>query len=134
MQSIKFGTDGWRGIIGSDFTFDNVKIVAQAIADYVRPKAKLVVGYDTRLLSDEFARTISEVLAANDIKVLLAAHPTPTPLISFTIKDRKLDAGVIVTASHNPPRYNGIKFKANYGGPAEQSVTSKIENLLGKAK
>ncbi|MFH1407299.1 MAG: phosphoglucomutase/phosphomannomutase family protein [Candidatus Omnitrophota bacterium] len=140
MQNIKFGTDGWRGIIGSDFTFDNVRIVAQAIADYIKPQTAnhkpqtVVVGYDTRFLSAEFAKAIAEVLAGNGIKVLLATHPTPTPLISFTIKDRKLTAGVIVTASHNPPRYNGIKFKANYGGPADPSITGKIEALLGRNK
>ena len=140
MGGIKFGTDGWRAVISEDFTFDNVKKVAQAMADYLKNdtadlKVKdrsVVVGYDTRFLSDKYAELVACVMAANGIKAILADRPTPTPSVSFAIKDRGLAGGVMITASHNPARYNGIKFKAYYGGSAGPEVTARFEHYLGK--
>ncbi len=141
MGAIKFGTDGWRAVISEDFTYDNVKVVAQAMADYIKndkgPASKvknrcIVIGYDTRFLSDKYAELIASVLAANGVKVILSDRPTPTPSVSFTIKDRSLEGGVMVTASHNPARYNGIKYKAYYGGSAGGDITKAFEGLLGK--
>lgn len=138
MRKIKFGTDGWRGLIADDFTFDSVRIVAQAISDYLnkeklRPKA-VVVGYDTRFLSDKFAEIASEVLAGNGIRVILSDRPIPTPVLSFTIKKERLSGGVMITASHNPAQFNGLKFKASFAGPADASITNKIESFLFKNK
>lgn len=149
MGRIKFGTDGWRAVISEDFTFDNVKIVAQAIADYAKGqknklknrnsevygrKYALVVGYDTRFLSEKYAELISCVLAANGIKVLLASSPSPTPSVSFNIRKKRFLGGVMVTASHNPGRYNGIKYKGYFGGSAGKEVTDKMEERLYKSK
>ena len=143
MGKIKFGTDGWRDIIGENFTFDNVKIVAQAIADYVNNDIldkeelrgkELVVGYDTRKYSEDYARTVAEVLAANNIKVILSDRITTTPAVSFAIKKRHLTGGVMITASHNPAIYNGIKYKAYYSGSADMGIINKIENNLHKTK
>lgn len=142
-MAIKFGTDGWRAVISEDFTFDNVKKVAQAIADYVNKDARVqlkvkdervVVGYDTRFLSDKYAELVSCVLAANGIKTILADRATPTPSVSFAIKDKALIGGVMITASHNPARYNGIKFKAYYGGSAGADITARFEAYLGKGE
>ncbi len=134
MKKIVFGTDGWRGVIAENFTFDNVKVVAQALADYLKTKGLsqrgFVVGYDTRFLSDKFAKSLAEVVASNDIPVLLASKPAPTPMVSFTVKNRNAGGGVVITASHNPPEYNGIKFKPEYGGSALTHITKEIENLL----
>ena len=141
MSAIKFGTDGWRAVISDDFTFENVKKVAQAIADYVNGEmgaskvrdSRIVVGYDTRFLSDKYAELTACVLAANGIKVILADKPTPTPSVSYAIKDRGLFGGVMITASHNPARYNGIKYKAYYAGSAGPDITKQFENHLGKS-
>lgn len=134
MKRIIFGTDGWRGVIAQEFTFDNVKVVAQAIADYLKTKGLdqkvLIVGYDTRFLSDMFARSLAEVVASNDIQVRLASKPAPTPIVSFTVKNRNAGGGVVITASHNPSMYNGIKFKPEYGGSALTQITKEIESLL----
>ena len=140
MGAIKFGTDGWRAVISEDFTFDNVKIVAQSVADYVKEALptlkvkdeKVVVGYDTRFLSDKYAELVACVLAANGIKVILSDRSAPTPSVSFAIKDRGLIGGIMITASHNPARYNGIKYKAFYAGSADPSITKKLEANLGK--
>jgi len=136
MKKINFGTDGWRGVIAEDFTFDNVKVVAQALADYLKTKGLsqrgFVVGYDTRFLSDKFAKSLAEVVASNDIPVVLASKPAPTPIVSFTVKNRNAGGGVVITASHNPSEYNGIKFKPEYGGSALTHITKEIENLLYK--
>jgi alpha-D-glucose phosphate-specific phosphoglucomutase len=143
MGAIKFGTDGWRAVISEDFTFDNVKITAQAMADCIKsddgPASKvkdkrIVVGFDTRFLSAKYAELIASVIAANGIKVILAEKATPTPSVSFTIKDRSLMGGVMVTASHNPARYNGIKYKAYYGGSAGPEITKKFEACLGASE
>lgn len=140
-MAIKFGTDGWRAVISEDFTFDNVRKVAQAIADYLKNEGaqlkvkvrKAVVGYDTRFLSDKYAELVACVLAANGIGVILSDRPTPTPSVSFAIKERGLLGGVMITASHNPARYNGIKFKTYYGGSAGSDITKRFEAYLGKS-
>lgn len=135
---IKFGTDGWRAVIAKDFTFDNVKIVSQAIADYLkkqgRSKKKVVVGYDCRFLSVQFAETIALVLAANNIKVVLSDKFVPTPTVSFHCRYGKYDLGIVVTASHNPCYFNGIKIKTSQGGSADKPVTDAVEKLLYKSK
>lgn len=138
---IHFGTDGWRAVISDSFTFDNLRIVAQAIADAVAsehwdksgnggtkpdPK-KIVVGFDTRFLSDRFAGEVARVLAANGFTVLLAQSDAPTPAISFAVKFQKAIAGVMITASHNAPRYNGVKLKASYGGSALPEQCRRVE-------
>src|SRR5258706_2981514 len=122
MSQIKFGTDGWRAVIAEDFTFANVARVAQATADYwsanpvVGAERKVIVGYDRRFFSDKFAQTTAEVFAGNGFKVVLTPEPTPTPSVSFAVKDLRAIGGVIITASHNPPSFNGFKLKSHYGG------------------
>lgn len=134
MDEIKFGTDGWRGQIGDDFTFANVRRVAAAIAAYIReegePKCGLIVGYDMRFLSAEAARTVAEAVAAAGIRVELAKEGTPTPAVSYAVVARKAAGAVMVTASHNPYRWNGLKFKAPYGGSAEPAIMRRIEHHL----
>lgn len=135
MHKIKFGTDGWRGVISDDFTFANVRRVAAAIADYYSQPAnnaagtplKIAVGYDTRFLSDVYARIVSEVLAGKGIEVLISDRIIPTPALSFAVKHKRLTAGVMITASHNPASYNGIKIKTSSGGAAPAEVTHEIE-------
>lgn len=130
-EKIKFGTDGWRGVIGEDFTFANVRRVAGAIAQYVReesePERGLVVGYDTRFLSEEFSKCVSEVVAAAGIPVSLADRATPTPAVSYAVVARQTAGAIVITASHNPYRWNGVKFKAPYGGSASPSIIRRIE-------
>jgi alpha-D-glucose phosphate-specific phosphoglucomutase len=138
---IHFGTDGWRAVISDTFTFDNLRIVAQAIADAVAsehwdksgnggqapdPK-KIVVGFDTRFLSDRFAAEVARVLAANGFKVLLAQSDAPTPAISYAVKHQGAVAGVMITASHNAPRYNGVKLKGAFGGSALPEQCRRVE-------
>jgi phosphomannomutase len=132
-MEIKFGTDGWRGVIGYDFTVENVKIVAQAIADYLKENngEGVAVGYDTRFLSEKFAWEICRVFAANGLKPFLTPESIPTPMLSFAVKSMGLQGGIMVTASHNPPEYNGIKFKGPYGGSATGEIIAKIEGELG---
>jgi len=136
MREIKFGTDGWRGVIADDFTFENVSRVTQAIAEYYKRKPDkekgVVVGYDTRFLSPEFARCVAEILIGNDIPVILSKSDVPTQTVSFTVKDRNLLGGVMITASHNPPRFNGIKIKGSFGGSATPDITSQVESFLDK--
>jgi phosphomannomutase len=131
LDKIKFGTDGWRGVIAEDFTFANVERVTEAIAQYVReegdPAKGLVVGYDTRFLSAEFAQHASELVAASGIPVLLADRATPTPAVSYAVVARQTAGAIMITASHNPYRWNGLKFKAPYGGSAAPSIMRRIE-------
>ncbi len=131
MEKIKFGTDGWRGVIADDFTFANVRRVAAAIAQYVReesePARGLMVGYDMRFLSAGFAQAVAEVIAAAGIPVWLAKTGTPTPAVSYGVVTRQTAGAVMVTASHNPYRWNGIKFKAPYGGSADPAIIQRIE-------
>ena len=134
MADIRFGTDGWRAVIGEDFTFDNVRAVAQATAQWMQ-RAGLagrgaVVGYDTRLHSAEFAEAVAEVLAGNGIAVGLALAAAPTPAISFAVRERGAGAGVVITSSHNPPEWNGFKVKQAVGNSAPPEVTAEIEAAL----
>ena len=138
MAKIKFGTDGWRAVIAEDFTFANVSRVAQATASYwlANPAAgtvqKAVVGYDRRFLSDQFAVRTAEILAANGFTVTLTNCPTPTPAVSWTVKQQRGIGGVMLTASHNPPSFNGFKLKAHFGGSAPPEVCSAVEAQLDK--
>jgi phosphomannomutase len=131
---VHFGTDGWRGEIAEDFTFENVRATAQATADHVRKSGNadrgVVVGYDTRFLSQAFASAVAEVLAANDIKVAMTSSACPTPALSHSILHRGAGAGVMITASHNPGRWNGYKVKESYGGSSPPPVTLAIEQAV----
>lgn len=131
-SEIKFGTDGWRGVIGDNYTFKNLKIISQAVADYLGRGRKVAVGYDTRFMSDCFAIVVSEVLKNNGHNVILSDKAIPTPALSFTVKNRSLDLGIMITASHNPAEYNGFKIKVQSGGAAGIEVTEDIEKRLGK--
>ena len=130
---IKFGTSGWRGVIADDFTFDGVRRVTNAISQYIKKQNKtnnkVVVGYDTRFLSDDFAKVASCVLASNGIKALFCSRNTPTPVISYEIIRTKASGGINFTASHNPANYNGIKFSPAWGGPALPETTNVIETF-----
>jgi phosphomannomutase len=134
IQEIKFGTDGWRGLIADDFTFDNVRRVAGAIAGYVLkyedPKRGVIVGYDARFASPRFAQIVAEVLSEAGIPVKLANDYTPTPAVSYAVKHQGAAGGVMVTSSHNPWNWNGVKFKGNFGGSATPAIMKKIEDEL----
>jgi len=129
--SIRFGTDGWRAVIAEDFTFDNVRICAQAVAAYLHETvgqgSKVVVGYDTRFASEDFASAAAEVLAANDVHVYLTTKTEPTPVVSHAVVNLKADGGIVITASHNPSRWNGFKYKARDGASAPTEVINEIE-------
>jgi alpha-D-glucose phosphate-specific phosphoglucomutase len=131
---IKFGTDGWRGIIAEDFTFDNVRICAQAVAEYLKQngldKQGLVIGYDTRFASEDFAAAAAEVIAGNNIKVHLCLKPAPTPVVSFTVPATKSAGAIMITASHNPGSWNGFKYKSQDGASAPGEITSQIEGNI----
>jgi phosphomannomutase len=131
---IKFGTDGWRGIIADDFTFANVRYCAQSVAEYLRDKGLaprgMVVGYDTRFASERFAATVAEVFAGNDIKTSLCPQATPTPIISYGVTHQKAAGAVIITASHNPSQWNGFKIKSADGSSAPTQVEGEIESRL----
>jgi len=131
---VKFGTDGWRGIIADDFTYENVRVASRAIALYVLEhedaKAGVCVGYDTRFGSRSFARVVADTLAAAGVPVFLANKVTPTPELSFAVRERKAAGGVMITSSHNPAEWNGVKYKASYGGSGKPSIISSIESYL----
>src|ERR1700739_3394144 len=133
-QEIKFGTDGWRGIIADDFTFDTVRGVASAIASYVfkyeDARRGVIVGYDARFLSPQVAEIVAEVLASAGIPVKLANDYTPTPAVSYAVKQNRAAGGVMVTSSHNPWNWNGIKFKSKFGGSATPAIMNKVEDEL----
>ena len=133
-QEIKFGTDGWRGIIADDFTFDNVRRVAGAIASYVLKyedaSRGVFVGYDTRFASQSAANVAAEVIAAAGISVKLANDYTPTPAISYAVKNNNAAGGVMITSSHNPWNWNGVKFKGKFGGSATPAIMKKIEEEM----
>ena len=148
-RTVTFGTDGWRAIIAKDFTFDNVARVAQAFADHIRSDERkndpiytdwgseyrsadqgIVVGYDTRFLSREFALHFARVIQENGIPVHVGQGFVPTPALSYAVVDRQAAAGIMFTSSHNPPQYNGIKIKAEYGGSAPKSITASVESRL----
>jgi len=138
---IKFGTDGWRGVIADDFTFANVRIAAEAIAAYIHsrkvsadegPAKGICIGYDSRFGSKAFARACAEVVAATGIPVAVANDITPTPALSFGVRGRKAAGGIMITSSHNPAQWNGVKYKAWYGGSGKPSIISAIETHLGQ--
>ncbi|HET6444939.1 MAG TPA: phosphoglucomutase/phosphomannomutase family protein [candidate division Zixibacteria bacterium] len=133
-MTIKFGTDGWRAVISETFTFGNLRLVAQAIADFVKEQDGIdpcvVVGFDTRFLSDRYATEVSRVMAANGVRTWLARADTPTPAVSYSVVNKKATAGIMITASHNAPRYNGVKLKASYGGSANDDQNSRVEKHL----
>jgi len=135
-SAIKFGTDGWRGIIADTFTFDNVRAAAQATADYFKTvegcERAVFVGFDVRFQSQAFARAAAEVIAANGFRVVMMDRPYPTPYVSFEVRRRKFAGGIMITASHNPPAFNGFKVKAHFGGSATPSITAKIEANLAR--
>ena len=134
LTKIKFGTDGWRGVIAEDFTFENVRRVAQAAADYWRnvPGQGVIVGYDNRFFSEVYARLVCEVLAGNGIPAIYSTVAAPTPAVAFAVRDRQLRGAVMITASHNPPAFNGFKLKAHYGGSAESSLCKGVEELVDR--
>lgn len=142
-MTIQFGTDGWRAVIAETFTFENLRLLAQGIADAVSapdwgggpngdgydPRL-MVVGFDTRFLSDRFATEVARVLAANGLSVLLTQADAPTPAVSYAVKHQRAAGGVMITASHNAPRYNGIKLKAAFGGSALNEQCRRVELFL----
>ncbi len=133
-HSIKFGTDGWRAVIAEDYTFENVRRVSQATAEYLAesgtPNGPVIVGYDTRFGSEYFAEAAAEVLAGNGVRTVLTSVATPTPAVSLAVIERRLAGGIVITASHNPGRWNGFKYKPDYGGSAPPEVISQIEGRL----
>jgi alpha-D-glucose phosphate-specific phosphoglucomutase len=134
MSAIKFGTDGWRGIIAEDFTFANARTVAEAISRYVvrgeDARKGVIVGYDHRYASDSVARSVAEVVSSSGTPVWLADRPCPTPAVSYLVRSRGAAGGIVVTASHNPYGWNGIKYKASYGSSALPSIVAQIEKEL----
>src|ERR1700690_15176 len=138
-SQIKFGTDGWRAVISDTFTFENVRIVAQAVADWVNKNnpqflmKSASVGYDNRFLSAEYAQAVAEVFAANGIKTCLSDTSLPTPALSFGVVGLKNVCGIMITASHNPAKFNGIKIKTAVGGAAPKDITNTVENYLGQS-
>jgi phosphomannomutase len=138
-MNITFGTDGWRAVIAEDFTFANLDRAAQATADLWNAQPApgtnktVIVGYDRRFLSDQFGRRAAEVMAANGFQAILSTCPVPTPSVSFAVKQRQAVGGVMITASHNPPIFNGFKLKAHYGGSAESSLCKEVEKRLDQS-
>ena len=131
MGSIRFGTDGWRAVIARDFTYANLRMVAQGIASYINSgtglRKSVVMGFDNRFMSPEFAQECASILAGNGIKVHMLKNPAPTPLVAFAVRYLQCDGGIVITASHNPACYNGVKFIPAYAGPAMPEVTQAIE-------
>lgn len=142
LAPIRFGTDGWRAIIAQEFTYANLERVAQAYASYLHkhgsdeaatsePEQKLVIiGYDRRFLSQQFANRAAEVLAGNEFQVALFDEPVPTPLVSWAVREQQALGGIVITASHNPPEFNGFKIKAPWGGSASPETTSRVESFV----
>jgi phosphomannomutase len=134
VNTIRFGTDGWRGIIADDFTFENVRKVAYAISRYIVRAEKadhgVIVGYDNRFASERFARAVAETISLAAVPVWLSDSPCPSPAVSLLVRQRGAAGGVMITASHNPYRWNGVKFKASYGSSALPSIVSQIEEEL----
>ena len=138
MAQIKFGTDGWRAVIAEDFTFANVARVAQATADYwsenpvAGTERKVIIGYDRRFFSDRFAQTTAEVFAGNGYHVVLTPEPTPTPSVCFAVEHLHAIGGVMITASHNPPSFNGFKLKSHYGGSSDSATCQAVEGFIDR--
>lgn len=137
-MNIKFGTDGWRGLIAEDFTFENVRICTQGLADFLSAtgnmEGEFLVGFDTRFLSRDFAETVGTVLAGNGIRVNIANQPTPTPVISFNTLKRNAIGAVIITASHNPFDWNGLKIKMGYGGSPTEETMVELEKYISRVE
>lgn len=135
-MQIQFGTDGWRGVIADTFTFENLSVVAQATMDYLHREGLsgkgIVIGYDRRFLSAEFAQRVAEIAAGNGIRVSLSDGYSPTPAVSWGVFERGAGAGIMITASHNPPRYNGFKVKESFGGSARPSTTKALEKVVAE--
>lgn len=131
---IKFGTDGWRAVMADQFTFANLERVSQAYASHILKDGgashTVSIGYDNRFLSEDFAARVGQVLLGNDIDVQLFSHAVPTPLLSFAVVNAKHAGGIMITASHNPPQFNGFKIKANWGGSAFEEETRAVESLV----
>jgi len=132
--TIKFGTDGWRGIIAQDFTFDNVRICAQGVADYLKQanlaSRGLIIGYDTRFASEHFASAAAEVVAGNKIKVYLCPKAIPIPVVSFGVLTKRAGGAIVITASHNPAMWNGFKYKSEYASSAPSEVIAELEKHI----
>src|SRR3984885_5992064 len=137
MSTIKFGTDGWRGVIADDFTYANVRKVAYAIARYVvraeKPQSSVLIGYDTRFGSENFAQVAAETVAMTGTPVFLSQDAMPTPALSLLVKQKSAAGGIQITASHNPYRWNGMKYKASYGSSASPAIVAQIEKELAVA-
>ena len=135
---IRFGTDGWRGIIGEDYTFRNVRLCAQGTADYLKEQRLdsrgLVIGYDTRFGSKEFAESVAEVTTANSVATFLCDRPAPTPTIAYNVVSHDAGGGAVITASHNPAMWNGFKYKPYYGGGASPEVVEQLETYIAEAE
>src|SRR6266571_1057236 len=131
---IRFGTDGWRAIIADEFTFENVRRCAQGVATYLKEERQaaggIVVGYDTRFASQEFAEAAAEVLAGNGIRVFLCDRAAPTPAVGYAILTHKAAGSVVITSSHNPALYSGFKVRTAYAGSAPPDVIGRIESLI----
>ncbi|MBC7236851.1 MAG: phosphoglucomutase/phosphomannomutase family protein [Chloroflexi bacterium] len=138
MSSIKFGTDGWRARIAEDYTFENVRYCAQGTASYLVDEGLadrgMVVGYDLRFLSEDFAKAVAEVLAGNGVRVYLADRAEPTPVLSYAILPRKAAGGIWITASHNPPQDNGYKLRSSYAGAADPETLAEVEARIAQAQ
>lgn len=136
MKKIAFGTDGWRAILADQFTMENVRIVAQAIAEYTLENCMqeqvIIVGHDTRFMSRSFAQEVVSVLCANGIHAMLVNEATPTPVLAFGVKHFAASGAIMITASHNPPEYNGLKYIPEYAGPANPQITKRLEELIGE--
>src|SRR3989475_10381082 len=132
-QQIKFGTDGWRGIIADDFTFGNVRRVAQGSAQYMKSRSSeplAIVGYDCRFASEDFAQAVSDVFASNGIKTLVFDRPSPTQVASWTVIDRKATGGVAITASHNPYQFHGYQHNTDTGSAMPSEVIAELERNI----
>src|ERR1700685_1817139 len=138
MTGIKFGTDGWRGIIADDFTYANARIVAHAIARYVvrceDARKGVIIGYDHRFASDTVAAAVADVISSTGTPVWLTDKPCPTPAVSLLVRKRTAAGGLMITASHNPYQWNGIKYKASYGSSALPSIVAQIEIELAEVQ
>ncbi len=136
MTDIRFGTDGWRALIAEDFTFENVARCAEGLCAHLKEigvaDRGLVVGYDTRFLSPEFAQTVADVCSARGIKVYLANKSDPTPVLSYNVLHQQAGGAAIITASHNPGQWNGFKFKPDYAGSATQEITDRLEQSIAQ--
>ncbi|MCH7786557.1 MAG: phosphoglucomutase/phosphomannomutase family protein [Chloroflexi bacterium] len=136
-MAIKFGTDGWRALIAEEYTFDNVRLCAQGTAAYLKQAGLasrgLIVGYDTRFASEDFAAAVAEVTTANGVTTFLCDKPAPTPVVSYNLVTLNAGGGIIITASHNPARWNGFKYKPDYGGSASPEVVEELEAFIAEA-